>query len=238
MALVTGASGGLGQQCAQTLHDAGASVVVTSRQVDLLERATEAMDRATVVGGDLALPSDRARIVSAVLNTHGRVDVLVNNAGWAQSAPAEEEGLDAFEQAVAVDLVAPFDLAVRVAAAMTDGGSIVNIASVAALRAFDRYPLAGYAAAKSGLVGLTRELAAQWGLRGIRVNAVAPGWFPTRMTGHLEDAEQIAWIEARTALHRAGELEELAMVIRFLASPASSYVTGQVLAVDGGWTAF
>jgi NAD(P)-dependent dehydrogenase (short-subunit alcohol dehydrogenase family) len=100
----------------------------------------------------------------------------------------------------------------------------------------DRYPMASYAASKAGVVGLTRELAAQWAARGIRVNAIAPGWFPTEMTGQLTDLEQVRWINQRTPVGRAGLLGELDGALVFLASDASSYVVGQTLVVDGGWT--
>ncbi|MFP5347315.1 MAG: SDR family NAD(P)-dependent oxidoreductase [Actinomycetes bacterium] len=240
VALVTGASSGLGEECARALSSAGARVVLTARRAERLQEVAAGLDGAVSAPGDLLVPEDRRNVVDAALQLTGRVDVLVNNAGWARSAPAEDEEPRAFERALGVDLTAPFELARLVAQGMRDvaGGSIVNVASVSALRAFDRYPLASYAAAKSGLVGLTRELAAQWGRHGIRVNAVAPGWFPTQMNGFLEDADQQEWIRRHTALGRAGSPAELAAVVRFLASDASSYVTGQVLAVDGGWTAF
>ncbi|GAC1656349.1 MAG: hypothetical protein NVS9B1_11540 [Candidatus Dormibacteraceae bacterium] len=116
-------------------------------------------------------------------------------------------------------------------------GSIVNIASVAGMVSLsERYPMASYAASKAGVMGLTRELAAQWAGRGIRVNAIAPGWFPTELTGNLTDPEQVRWIEQRTPIGRAGRLGELDGALLFLASDASSYLVGQTLVVDGGWT--
>jgi NAD(P)-dependent dehydrogenase (short-subunit alcohol dehydrogenase family) len=116
-------------------------------------------------------------------------------------------------------------------------GSIVNIASVAGFVSLsDRYPMAGYVASKHAVVGLTRELGAQWASRGIRVNAIAPGWFPTELTGELLDAEQVRWIESRTPMRRPGRLDELDGALVFLAADGSSYMAGQTIVVDGGWT--
>ena len=116
-------------------------------------------------------------------------------------------------------------------------GSIVNIASVAGFVSLsDRYPMAGYAASKHGVVGLTRELGAQWAARGVRVNAIAPGWFPTELTGQLRDQEQVRWIERRTPIGRPGRLQELDAALVFLAADGSSYMVGQTIVVDGGWT--
>jgi hypothetical protein len=116
-------------------------------------------------------------------------------------------------------------------------GSIINIASVAgSVSLSDRYPMAAYIASKAGVTGLTRELAAQWAARGVRVNAIAPGWFPTEMTGRLADRDQVEWIERRTPMARAGLINELDGALVYLASDASSYVVGHTLVVDGGWT--
>ncbi|HEV7762050.1 MAG TPA: SDR family oxidoreductase [Acidimicrobiales bacterium] len=118
------------------------------------------------------------------------------------------------------------------------GGSIVNVASLAAERSVDRYPLAAYSSAKAAVVALTRSLAAEWGRHGVRVNAVGPAFFPTRLSGFLPDPDQVAWIEGHTALRRTARLDELDGTIVFLASDPSSYITGQHLLVDGGWSVY
>ncbi len=166
--------------------------------------------------------------------------MLVNNAGATTVVPAFEESVEQFEQALRVNLTAPFALACAAAQAMIEagtGGSIVNVASILGLVGVGQIPQAGYAASKGGLVNLTRELAAQWGRRGVRVNAIAPGWFPTEMTeGRMfgdERAER--WMRNRTPMGRGGAIDELDGALLFLASDMSTFVTGQVIAVDGGW---
>jgi NAD(P)-dependent dehydrogenase (short-subunit alcohol dehydrogenase family) len=165
---------------------------------------------------------------------------LVNNAGTVAEGDGLVEPLDGVRRLLETNLLAAYRLSQLVVRHMPGpaGGSIVNIASINAFRSEDRYPLAGYVASKAGVVGLTRELAAQWGRRGIRVNALAPGYFPTEMTGLLEDQDQVAWICAHTALGRPAEINELDGALLFLATPASTYLTGQTLVVDGGWSVF
>jgi len=238
--VVTGASSGLGAQLACTLHALGAHVVLAARRGELLD---ELVDR---LGGGLAVPADvtdvddRHRIVSAALDAHGRIDVLVNNAGTAHPAPALDEPASALRDVLEVNLVAAVELSKLVARPMiaAGSGSIVNVASLSWARSLDRFALASYAASKAGLVAVTRELAAQWGRLGVRVNAVAPAWLPSEMTGGLEDLEQVAWISERNALGRPGRPHELDGAITFLASDAASYVTGQTLNVDGGWSVY
>jgi len=240
VALVTGASEGLGRVFVQSLYDAGARLAVTARRAALLEQLAAEYPGTVVVPGDLADDAHLEHLVTTVVDSCERVDVLVNNAGAAWSGPAESEPPEEIERAVRTNLVAPFRLCQLVGAAMIEqrAGSIINVSSISALRSFDRYALAGYAASKSALLGLTRELAAQWGRHGVRVNAVAPGWFPGGTNGYLRDDDVRAWIASHTALGRPGRPEELAAAVVFLASDASSYITGQVLAVDGGWTAY
>jgi NAD(P)-dependent dehydrogenase (short-subunit alcohol dehydrogenase family) len=168
--------------------------------------------------------------------------VLVNNAGTYEKVPALDEPLDRFREVLEVNLVAPFALAQRAARSMVDserGGVIVNIASIWGLVGVGQIPEASYAASKGGLVNLTRELAAQWARKGIRVNTLAPGWFPSEMTQGTMFGDERAerWIRTRTPMGRGGDEHELDGALLFLASDASSFMTGQVVCVDGGWTA-
>jgi NAD(P)-dependent dehydrogenase (short-subunit alcohol dehydrogenase family) len=237
VAIVTGASSGLGERFAGVLAGAGASVVLTARRAGELAALADQLPDALAVPGDLGRDADRAAVVAAALDRYGRIDVLVNNAGVAHAGPAEHESPETFSSQLDINTVATFALARLVGLHMLERGcgSIVNIASAAAFASMDRYGLAGYAASKAAVVALTRELAAQWGGRGVRVNAIAPGWFPTASSGFLTDPDQVAWIAGRAAVGRPGRLEELDGPLLFLASDASSYLTGETLRVDGGW---
>ncbi|MGW5238800.1 SDR family NAD(P)-dependent oxidoreductase [Monashia sp. NPDC004114] len=229
--LLTGGTMGIGAGLAEAFRDAHARLVVSARHVE------DATDDHTEVRADVGVSEDRERLVAEVVARHGRIDVLVNNAGYAQAGPAENEPLDGIARTVETNLVGAMHLCQLAAEHMANsgGGSIVNVASVSAFAVMDRYGLASYTASKAGLVALTRELAYQWGPRGIRVNAVSPGWFPTRMNGFLEDGDQRAWIDAHTSLRRPGLVGEMVGPVLFLAGEDSSYVTGQTLRVDGGW---
>lgn len=233
--VLTGASLGIGAALAAGFRQAGARLVLAARHVEELQ-AQAGVDE-LVVSCDVADPADREALLSATLGRFGRVDCLVNNAGFARSAPATAESPDDVRRTVETNLVGPFDLCRLFGERMLqDGsGSIVNVGSVSGSHVMDRYPLASYAASKAALVALTRELAWQWGRGGVRVNAVAPGWFPTRMNGFLEDSDQADWVARHTSLGRPGAVEELVGPVLFLASDTSTYVTGQALAVDGGW---
>ncbi len=238
--VVTGASQGLGQAIARAANRAGAQVVLAARQIPPMTRLAEELGGATVVRCDVMAEGDRVALIDAATSAYGRLDVLVNNAGIASAGPATGESLKTGERIIATNLTAVLRLCQLAATGMIDsgGGAIVNVSSLSGFRSFDRYGLAAYAASKAGVTGLTRELAAQWGRYGIRVNAVAPGWFPGGTNGYLQDEDLRAWISAHTALGRPGRPEELAATAVFLASEAAAYVTGQTLAVDGGWTAF
>jgi NAD(P)-dependent dehydrogenase (short-subunit alcohol dehydrogenase family) len=192
------------------------------------------------VACDVRDPADREALVEAAVDRFGRIDVLVNNAGVAYSAPAEDETPERLARMVDTNLTGLFALTQLVGRHMLErgGGVVVNVASLVAVTSADRYGLAGYAATKGGVVALTRELAAQWGGRGIRVNALAPAFFPSAMSGWLEDEDQVAWITAHTPLGRPPRADELDGPLLFLAGDASSYVTGQTLCVDGGWTCY
>lgn len=241
VALVTGASSGLGARFARVLAEAGAAVVLVARRADRLEALAAELPGAVVAPTDLADPGRREAAVAAALDHHGRIDVLVNNAGLSDGPqPAESEDPADFAATVEVNLNAAFHLARLVAPGMLErrGGSIVNIASVHGLVASSPNRQAGYVASKAGLVGLTRELACQWAAAAVRVNAIAPGYFATELTDTMLDEERgRQWIERNTPMRRVGAPHELDGVLLFLASDASTYVTGQTIAVDGGWTA-
>ena len=222
------------------LAAAGAQVVLTARREPELAAVAERIPGAVVVPGDVTSEEDRHHLVAETLVRFGRIDVLVNNAGAAAGAPAVTLPVEEFRDLVETDLTSMFALTQLVGTAMIGAGqgSIVNVASLAAERSVDRYPLVAYGAAKAAVVSITRSLAAEWGRHGVRVNAIGPAFFPTRMTGFLRDPEQVAWIEHHTALRRPPRLDELDGAVVFLASDASSFVTGQHLLVDGGWTVY
>jgi NAD(P)-dependent dehydrogenase (short-subunit alcohol dehydrogenase family) len=240
VAIVTGASSGLGARFAKVLDSAGAKVVLVARRLERLEALADELTDALPVKCDLQQTDELDHVVQAATEKYGRVDVLVNNAGMVDAGPAIDEPLDRFRDVIDVNLIAPFALAQRAARAMLegdDGGAIVNIASILGLRGVGQIPQAGYAASKGGIVNLTRELGAQWARKGIRVNAIAPGWFESEMTSDMFAEESgHKWVARRAPMGRHGKEGELDGALLFLASDASSYVTGQILAVDGGWT--
>jgi len=241
VAVVTGASSGLGQRFARVLHAKGASVVLAARRVDRLERLVEELgaERAMAVRCDVAVESDVVSLVGQAVARFGTVDVMVNNAGISSPVPAEEEPTDDFRRVVDVNLVGLFVGCREAAKVMLEhgSGSIVNVASVLGLVGSGRVKQASYAATKTAVVGLTRELAAQWARRGVRVNAIAPGWFVTEMTDELFGNERgVDFVRRGTPMGRPGAEHELDGLLLLLASDASTYVTGQTIAVDGGWT--
>ena len=236
-AVVTGASSGLGARFATVLAAAGATVYAAARRTDRLAKVAATAARIHPVACDIGAEADRVRLVETALSGTGRCDILVNNAGTAGATRAAEESSTTFADVLAVNLVAPFHLA-RLVAEAGSAQSIVNVASILGLVSAAPLGGASYTASKAGLVGLTRELAGQWGGAGVRVNALAPGWFRSEMTeGLFANAKSSRWVERHTMLRRAGDGGELDGALLFLASDASSYCTGQVLVVDGGWTA-
>ncbi len=241
VALVTGASSGLGARFARVLDAAGARVAIAARREDRLHAVAAELTDPVVVPCDLLDADQRDGLVATVLERAGRLDVLVNNAGRSEPMRAFDEPVDHFRSTVELNLVAPFAIAQAAATAMAErtiAGRIINVASIYALAGVGRIPEAGYSASKGGLTSLTRELAVQWARREIRVNALAPGWFASEMTTAMFTDRQLSdWIDDRTPLRRAGAADELDGALLFLASAASSYVTGIVLPVDGGWTA-
>jgi len=240
VAIVTGASGGLGARFAEVLHAAGAQVVLAARRAERIEALADRLPKARAVVCDVGLDADRVALVDDTLATYGQVDLLVNNAGIGEPVPALDEDLGEFERVLAINTTAVFRLSQLVAAPMiaAGGGTIVNIASILGLVASAPIPQASYAASKGAVVNLTRELAVQWARKGIRVNAIAPGWFPSEMTTVMFDDEASrSYLRRNDPMGRGGEPHELDGALLFLASSASSYVTGHILTVDGGWTA-
>jgi NAD(P)-dependent dehydrogenase (short-subunit alcohol dehydrogenase family) len=236
VALVTGASSGLGQRFAETLREAGAQVVVTARREDRLNQLAH-RSGTFALAGDIASPDHRQALAQAIADRFGRLDVLVNNAGICDDGPLEDETLSELDLVVQTNLVAILDLCRLMAPLLflSDGASVINVSSIFGLVA-SRSSMAAYNSTKGALINLTRHLAAQWGTRGVRVNALAPGYFPTELTGGLTDRGLVESIETRTLLARVPSIDELDGPLLFLASDSSSYVTGHTLVVDGGWT--
>ena len=239
VAIVTGASSGLGVAFAQALGEAGADVVLGARRTDKLAETKGLVEatgrRALAVATDVSDPESCQALVDAAMAEFGRVDILVNNAGVGTAVPATRETPEQFRQVIDVNLNGCYWMAQACGRVMKPGSSVVNISSVLGLTTAG-LPQAAYAASKAGLIGLTRDLAQQWTARkGIRVNALAPGFFESEMTeqyppGYLEAQGH------RIPTGRKGDPAELAAAVVFLASDAGGYVTGQTLAVDGGLT--
>ncbi|MFW6199271.1 MAG: SDR family oxidoreductase [Gemmatimonadota bacterium] len=241
-AIVTGGGRGLGEYMAEALAEAGADVVLCSRKVEACEEVAEEL-REMGVGAlamrcDVTQEDDVKEVVSATVEEFGGVDILVNNSGTSWGAPAEEMPADKVDKVLAVNVRGTFLMAKAVGNHMIDrgeGGAIINIASVAAFKGGrpGRMQAAGYNASKGAVVSLTRDLAGSWARYGIRVNAIAPGWFPTKMSRGL-----ISMIEdellAGIPLGRFGNPDDLKGVALLLASPAGAYMTGHTVVVDGG----
>jgi gluconate 5-dehydrogenase len=238
-ALVTGGSRGLGLQIAEALVEMGAKVAITARKKDELDAALSrlrASGKAFV--SDIGRRERIAPLVDDVVKQCGRIDILVNNAGATWGAPAEDHPLDAWDKLVSVNLSGLFALSQRVAKQCmipAKWGRIVNVASIAGLLGQDpRFaPTAAYTATKHGVVGLTRQLAAEWGRHGITVNAICPGFFPSKMTrATLATAGEL--VKEWTPTRRLGNDEDLKGLAVLLASEASRHINGQAIAVDGG----
>lgn len=243
VAVVTGASSGLGVTFAEGLAAAGASVVLAARRTDRIEALKKKLEgsgaRALAVECDVSKEASVDALVRATVEKFGTVDVLVNNAGVARIKPALDEAPEDFRSVLDTNLVGAFTCAQRFGRVMVEKrkGSIVNIASILGFVGIGLAPQASYAASKGGIVNLTRELAAQWARLGVRVNAIAPGWFPSEMAADMVETEEgQKFIRRRTPMGRAGDPKELLGVLLLLASDASSFMTGQIIAVDGGWT--
>jgi gluconate 5-dehydrogenase len=241
-ALVTGASSGIGRAIAGALAGAGARIVAVARRKPALDEMVrslrEAGAQAEAFAADVAQRDEIARLAEAASQPFGAPDILVNAAGINTREPAHavtEEGWDA---TLAINLSAPFFLAQRLAPAMAarGWGRIINIASLQSVRAFANG--ISYGASKGGVMQLTRAMAEAWSPRGICCNAIAPGFFPTALTAPLfKDGATVAKLAAQTMIGRNGRMEDIHGLAVFLASPASDYVTGQTIFLDGGFTA-
>lgn len=237
VAIVTGASSGIGVHFAKALAEAGADVTLAARRADRLADTRAVVEqagrRALGVQTDVSRPEDCQALVDAATAEFGRVDVLVNNAGIGTAHPATRETPDQFRQVIDVNLNGCYWMAQACGRVMQPGSSIINVSSVLGLTSAG-LPQAAYAASKAGLLGLTRDLAAQWtGRKGIRVNALAPGFFPSEMTAQYPEGyldERLG----RVPVGRVGDPEELAAAVVFLAGDGAAYITGTTLPVDGG----
>jgi NAD(P)-dependent dehydrogenase (short-subunit alcohol dehydrogenase family) len=240
VAIVTGASAGLGERFARVLHAAGARVVVAARRKERLAALVSELPGSLAVAADLAVEADRVRLVSEAVAHFGRVDILVNNAGITRVGGIEGEDIDFFREAMEVNVTAVWHLCKLVGPHMLQqgSGSVINIASMLGLVGGTPVKQANYCASKGAVINMTRELALQWGRKGIRVNAICPGWFPSEMTSPMEgdDASQ-RFVKQNTPIPRMGEPQELDGPLLLLASDAGGFMTGHMLVVDGGWTA-
>ncbi len=239
-AIVTGASSGLGDRFARVLHGAGANVVVAARRAERLAALVEELPGSLAVPTDVSDGAARERLVAAATDRFGAVGVLVNNAGIGHKVAVEDEDLDTFREAMEVNVTAIWHLSKLCAPSMiaAGGGSIVNIASILGHVAAAPVKQAHYCASKGAVLNLTRELAVQWARKGVRVNALCPGWFRSEMTSGMEtDEGAIRFIAQNSPIPRMGEPDELDAALLLLAGPGSRFMTGQSLIVDGGWTA-
>jgi NAD(P)-dependent dehydrogenase (short-subunit alcohol dehydrogenase family) len=240
VAVVTGASSGLGAGIARALAAVGARVAVVARRRERLDALADELG-GLAVPADLLDPAQLDAVVPRVVEELGPPEILVNAAGdRLTDARAEHEPADAVERTLALNLIAPLRLSQAVFPHMVAAGrgSVVNISSIGGRVGVPGIPQASYAAAKTGLSGLTAELAVQWARHSIRVNTVAPGFFRSEITGALYDDERGgAWLRRNTPLPREGTVEDVVSAVLWLAGDAARYVTGQTVVVDGGWTA-
>jgi gluconate 5-dehydrogenase len=243
-AVVTGGGRGLGQYMAEALSDAGASVVLCSRKREALDEVKAEIEerggKALALACDVTDPEDVNRTVAETEEAFGAIDILVNNSGATWGAPAEEMPLEKFDQVVRVNVRGTFLMSQAVGRRMIErgeGGSIINLSSVAGIVGGDPAYMQtiGYNTSKGAVISMTRDLATSWARYGINVNAIAPGWFPTKMSGGLIEQFEEKMLED-IPMHRFGSPEDLKGVVVFLASPAAAYMTGQTVVVDGGAT--
>jgi NAD(P)-dependent dehydrogenase (short-subunit alcohol dehydrogenase family) len=239
VAIVTGASSGLGVAFAQALAEAGADVVLAARRADRLADTAELVAKcgrqALVVPTDVGDPASCSALVHAAIERFGHVDTLVNNAGVGTAVAATRETPDEFRRVIDINLNGSYWMAQACGRVMQPGSTIINISSVLGITTAG-LPQAAYTSSKAALIGLTRDLASQWaGRKGIRVNAIAPGFFETEMTEQYPPGYLEAQL-TRIPLARKGDPRELAATVVFLASAAGGYIVGQTIVVDGGRT--
>ena len=241
IALVTGASSGIGAQTVKLFSSLGAKVIAAARREDRLQDLANQYPNVMAVKCDVGVEADCKNVVDTVINEFGKIDILINNAGISDPIPALEEDLDQFKRVIQIDLISCFHLAQLCAQHMETqetGGAIVNVASIHGFVGSSPNNQPGYTAAKGGLINLTRELALEWARHGIRVNAIAPGYISTELTDEMIAGESgRKWIERNTPMRRPGEVTELDGAMLLLTSDAGSYITGETIAIDGGWLA-
>ena len=240
VALVTGASSGLGRRIAQVLAAAGATVAITARRIDRLDEVADGSPLITSFAADLTRSDQRESLIADVQSTLGPIDILVNNAGAVNATAIEDESLEDFSAMIELNLTASWHLMKLVGASMVEhrSGSIINIASILGVVGATPAKDSGYSAAKGGLVNLTREMGLQWARKGVRVNAICPGWFETEMIEDLTSTDSgMSFITTNTPMMRVGQVQEIDGAVLLLASDAGSFMTGSILMVDGGWTA-
>jgi NAD(P)-dependent dehydrogenase (short-subunit alcohol dehydrogenase family) len=238
-AVVTGASSGLGWRFAQVLAAAGARVVASARRVERLEALAATDARIVPIAADVADASGRERLIADAEAALGRIDILVNNAGISDPKPMEQESLDDFTRMIDINLISVWHLSKLAGVGMVERGqgSIVNIASILGLVGATPLKQAGYTASKGAIVNMTRELGLQWARKGVRVNAIAPGWFTSEMTEEMNTDSGMAFIKQNGPMPRLADPSELDGPLLLLASDAGSFMTGTTVVVDGGWTA-
>ena len=241
VAIVTGASSGIGAQTVKLFSSLGAKVIAAARREDRLQDLANQYPNVMAVKCDVGDEADCKNLVEIVIKEYEKIDILINNAGISDPIPALEEDLDQFKRVIQIDLISCFHLAQLCAQHMEtqeSGGAIVNVASIHGFVGSSPNNQPGYTAAKGGLINLTRELALEWARHGIRVNAIAPGYISTELTDEMIAGESgRKWIERNTPMRRPGEVTELDGALLLLASDAGSYITGETIAIDGGWLA-
>ena len=241
VAIVTGASSGIGAQTVKLFSSLGAKVIAAARREDRLHDLANQYPNVMAAKCDVGVEADCKNLVETVIDDYQKIDILINNAGISDPIPALEEDLDQFKRVIQIDLISCFHLAQLCAQHMEtqeSGGAIVNVASIHGFVGSSPNNQPGYTAAKGGLINLTRELALEWARHGIRVNAIAPGYISTELTDEMIAGESgRKWIERNTPMRRPGDVTELDGAMLLLASDAGSYITGETIAIDGGWLA-